>query len=134
MTEQQYRIIADRDKGHLPVYADVQTHTDRVTVEQYGQPTEYIVRIERPVPTTGCPRCEGRGGLLNTHGEDSDCPRCGGAGSEHPSVPTREQIAEMLFHAEYSDTDRWDLVREHGREPYLCMADAVLNLLNGADR
>lgn len=36
--------------------------------------------IQVPVSLIDCPRCDGRGGLLNTHGEDSDCPRCGGSG------------------------------------------------------
>jgi hypothetical protein len=57
---------------------------------------------------------------------------------QHPSLPTREQIAALLYRAEYADVpnlDPWEAVREHGRTSYLAMADAVLTLLqNGADR
>lgn len=58
MTEQQqYRVIADRDKGDDPQWADIKTH-DRITYEYTnGGPArlDQVVRIERPVPTSDEP-------------------------------------------------------------------------------
>ena len=51
MTEQQYRVVADRDKGDDPQHTDVQAG-DRYTLEAVeGFPSDDpVVRIERPVP------------------------------------------------------------------------------------
>jgi hypothetical protein len=54
MSEPQYRVIADRDKGDDPTWNDVHGG-DRVTMTAGDISTfrsDQIVRIERPVPTT----------------------------------------------------------------------------------
>lgn len=140
MTEQQYRVIADRDKGDDPSRANIRVG-DRYTLQDTGDADDQLVRIERPVPTTDAP-----------HGEEveiegsffpvADLPHILGAHiralddagqrekqhwidhHEHPSLPTREQIAEAI---EPDPADRdWQTVLYAGR---------VLTLLQkGADR
>jgi len=54
MTDQQYRVIADRDKGDDPTWADV-SKGDRYLAEsrhEYDWDLDRILRIERPVPPT----------------------------------------------------------------------------------
>lgn len=92
MTGQQYRVIADRDKGDDP-YAEMREPGDRVT---YGNPAHIIVRIERPVPTEHC---------LGTHYHDSHLWSgkpgthywCKGYAAPDEILPTREQIAEAIW-------------------------------------
>lgn len=52
MTEQQYRVIADRDKGDDPTFADVD-EGDRYTAVSmpWDWEQDRVDRIERPVPT-----------------------------------------------------------------------------------
>lgn len=50
MTDQQYRIIADRDKGDDPRPQDVQDG-DRYVLDAPFLGDSRIVRIERPMPT-----------------------------------------------------------------------------------
>jgi len=126
MSEQQYRVIADKKKGDDP-YAEMREPGDRVT---YGNPAHIIVRIERPVPTEHC---------LGTHYHDSHLWTgkpgthywCKGYAAPDEILPTREQIAEVVldgFHAPDGDHPSWWI------NP-LATADAVLALLQkGADR
>lgn len=95
------------------------------------QLNRFADRIERPVPTAECTgdwRC---GAALHVHGCFEDHGECDSP-AEHPingvepSVPTREQIAEALHRSDESTSyDPFDYERG---------ADAVLTLLNGADR
>ncbi|PZE33974.1 hypothetical protein DEJ21_14085 [Curtobacterium sp. MCSS17_006] len=114
MTEQQqYRVIADRDKGDDPQWVDVKAR-DRYTADAAGRPSDddTVVRIERPVPTT-----------VVIH-ELVGLPL---PPDEPSSLPTREQIAEVIQRAD--QTARW------GENRYEVQADAVLALLQkGADR
>lgn len=92
MTEQQYRLIADRDKGDDPYKDDVR-EGDRVTSVAVLEGTmrtgqvllARIDRIERPVPTTDEPkRCE-------------QCDDFEPETHEHPSTPTRDEVADELI-------------------------------------
>lgn len=48
MVQQDYRVIADRDKGDNPSIADVR-RDDRVTYVEEAYGRQQIIRIERPV-------------------------------------------------------------------------------------
>lgn len=106
MTEQQqYRVIADRDKGDDPTWNDVHGG-DRVAMTAGDISTfmsDEIVRIERPVPTTDEPKhqvmClpidvyEASIGMLRLHGAEATADMLRDE-AEPPPLPTREQIAE----------------------------------------
>lgn len=107
MTEQQYRVIADRDKGDDPQWDDVEigdrvvttparmvggevTRTSsRTTMTAASAMTVDVLRIERQVPTTDEPKTK-REQIV------SDLAAMGQRMFSHPSVPTREQIADVL--------------------------------------
>lgn len=112
MTEQQYRVIADRDKGDDPQWDDVQIGDRYVGIAtERGTPLDPVVRIERPAPATGLPAPM----TLTAAEQDSYT-----AAMAEPSLPTREQIAEAIEDAIEVDIDT--------------AADAVLRLLEGGRR
>lgn len=121
---QQYRVIADRDKGDDPRDVEQRPGDRLIYSETVGVVLEgpILVRIERPVLPLHC--------LSTAHHEEHDwgggnwCPGFG-ASDERPSVPTRAQIADVL-----ADHYAWGRADEEDR----AAADAVLALLNGADR
>ncbi len=142
MTEQQYRVIADRDKGEDPQERDSRAG-DRLTfiaTESYGK---LLVRIERPAPPSelGVP-------LLLT---DVEADSFTAAMQDPPPMPlpTREQIAAAIAKSEDADywvdeianwEDREEWEREahaedrpcsayDDRDYYLSTADDVLALL-----
>lgn len=139
MTEQQqYRVIADRDKGDDPQWEDVR-YGDLVTTEHiYGADSApVLVRIERPVPTAGEPDWQIERNrtlvarLRDDHGavrermeEAADRIERLEAGTvAHP--PTREEIAEVVA--------RWRRDLDTGTGPEL--EDRLVALIqNGADR
>lgn len=129
MTEQQqYRVIADRDKGDNP-YAEMREPGDRVT---YGNPAHIIVRIERPVTTEHClSTAQHDGHEWAAHeGQPGTGYWCPGfdAADEHP--PTREQIADAIWKALPYEAQEAMLTTDADEA-----AEAVLALIqNGADR
>lgn len=163
MSEQHYRVIADRDKGDDPTWNDVHGG-DRVTMTAGDISTfrsDEIVRIERPVPTTDEPEDETQdlrtqvANLVPLSMLDGRDPRANVfevadeiisavLAAIAPTLPTREQIAAML------SAHRIAGVSGFGIESIACscnrtwvpaleyrehMADAVLALLQkGADR
>lgn len=110
MNEQQYRVIANRDKGDDPRHADVQPG-DRYTLEAVeGFP---VVRIERPVATEHClstahHAAHNWGANPNVDG-GVWCP--GFDASDElptPHLPTREQIAAVRVAQAHLVTDGHD--------------------------
>lgn len=101
MTEQQYRVIADRDKGDDPKVADI-CAGDRYTMQAERGPvfTDQVVRIERPVPNSDQPtsgRDEAWHAWPGTEYSEREPHKAlrdafnAGWDARHPSVPTREQ-------------------------------------------
>jgi hypothetical protein len=151
MNEQQYRVIADRDKGDDPQWRDV-SMGDRVVVT-WGRNQWEPARIERPVPTTDEPederveawhyvadhpvfkQCYSKeqpllDSMLDRLNDLADMERTLVELAPHP--PTREQVAEVLDAA-------FDDYRPYCSEAGHCIksnaADDVLALIqNGADR
>lgn len=106
MTEQQYRVIADRDKGDDMLAAiSALEDGDRVTYIYDTEPSDMIVRIERPVPNTdGEPHSAAAYRAYfasNVEGVNHSATafRAGWDAAQVliPSVPTREQFAEELI-------------------------------------
>jgi hypothetical protein len=148
MTDQQWTVVADRDKGDDPTIDDI-TVGDRYTMQAEAGAvfTDQVVRIERQVPTAEKPNTSASNLAIVDLGEASRCADVGldalidylgdlpRLPSPHP--PTREQIAEALY---LDDADHEDLswaseANLLTREAYLKNADAVLALIqNGADR
>lgn len=101
--QQEYRVIADRDKGDDPQWGQVESG-DRVW---FSGPRDDVDRIERPVPTTNepefgwdaCPSTAAHAAheWNVNEGEVGFGSRC--AGIAAPSLPTREQIAEVVAEA-----------------------------------
>lgn len=126
MTEQLYRVIADRDKGDDPTWADINTH-DRATYEYTnGGPAhvDQVIRIERPVSTTTS--------LEPMRLTDAEADSFHAAmQDQRPSVPTREQIAEALYENQFRGGyhAEWDRLVDDARDFWLSQADAVLALL-----
>ncbi|PZF11782.1 hypothetical protein [Curtobacterium sp. MCLR17_034] len=130
MTEtQQYRVVADRDKGDDP-HINYAQDGDLLAFRKGREfEPDYLVRIERPVPTEHClSTAQHDGHEWAAHeGQPGTGYWCPGfdAAEDHP--PTREQIAEVMQRAD--QTARW------GENRYEVQADAVLALFqNGADR
>lgn len=130
MTEQQWTVIADRDKGDDPSIDDVQKG-DRFTFEALDGTTDRLIRIERPMPVS-----ERRQALRQMAQEGQRLQQVQDAGRE---MPTREQIAEVLYRHEWpvevNPTPWNELDYASWQSEYLAAADAVLALIqNGADR
>lgn len=161
MTGQQHRVIADRDKGDdMDAAVAALEDGDRVTYIYDTEPPDQIVRIERPVQNTDEPTTVESvdhgftvedGWLVELTGQHT----CGGSSHEwpyahepgcgmvpigrvedllreHPSLPTRKQIAETLWTLDmglpWTPNPQW-------QAQYLERADAVLALLQKvADR
>lgn len=56
MSEQQYRVIADRDKGDDLSWHDVEPEDRYTSIKSDGPYPDPLMRIERPVPTTDEPQ------------------------------------------------------------------------------
>lgn len=128
MTEQQYRVVADWDKGDDPTRSMAKDGDLLVFRASEGGGLSKLVRIERPVPTADEPVQDGpltRGLEQSRRGETVDLGSFAQY-AEHPPVPTREQIADLIaLHYGWGKADEED--REAG--------DALLTLLQkGADR
>lgn len=150
MTEQQYRVTADRDKGDDPDHDDVR-EGDRVTTVAVVEGTiqtgrvlrARIDRIERPVV-----KCEHGRIVFYVEDNETRCVKCGvvisdGQPVERPPVPTREQIADYSeLRADLATMARQERTPDHwaiGRNQRtarsaLSAIDTLLALLNGADR
>lgn len=145
MTE-QYRVVADSDRGDDPDYAWVRPG-DRITyaVVEHRRSIQQgrLVRIERPVPTTD----EARRTLWDQiavliYEHDTTTRRGASSAADEvmravlaASTPaaTREQIAEAIYAVRAGSSKNWH--KSAFRDDYLAQADAVLALLeNGADR
>lgn len=144
MAEQQYRVIADRDKGDDPQEGTILVG-DRYTFESVsnewvGGDTDVLVRIERPAPTTDEPSeqwtpstAQVRSHYVFDQSNRWDAER--GAAFDRwltsvssPPPPTREQIAEVLRE---SDPEGAAEVVDF----YYTQADALLALIqNGTGR
>lgn len=153
MTEQQYRVIADRDKGDDPTKSMAQEGD--LLIFRMGKKGELsiLVRIERTVLTTDEPQSE----LSDVQYREADeawmwyadeaefhvhdvvqeqfIDGYLAALKAHPSShpPTREQIAEAIYTVRAGSDQNWH--KAAFRDDYLKEADAVLALLQkGADR
>jgi len=159
MSDQQYRVVADRDKGDDPRLTTPQDGDVMWWRALYGGAPRELVRIERPVPATHEPR---KPELVTLHLYRDTC--VGGlflSGREldrtlhehvealtirrdrlpSPHPPTREQVAEALWHVGRDECDHrlWNRVKDMPDAEFTqqCWqgADAVLALFqNGADR
>lgn len=87
MSEKQWRVVADRDKGDDPSVFDAEPGD--LVVYRMGEPdiALELVRIERPVPTTGLPDP-----MRLTDAEADSFHEAMHA----PHPPTREQIAAAI--------------------------------------
>jgi len=147
MTEQQYRVIADRDKGDdMDAAWWGQATGDRITEIVVGPGETRVDRIERQVPTTdesprrsfivtpNSDRYEAfdiEDALINSRSFLPEGVRV--QPSPHP--PTREQIAEAIRNSDWDSLGNWDAEPERIKDDYRKNADAVLALIqNGADR
>ena len=140
MTEQHYRVIADRDKGDDPQQSDIE-EADRVTYGFIGRGFEHgIVRIERPVPTTNEPpeadaTPDEAFELGEVHGYDKGYAD-GLAASPHP--PTREQMHTERPYDEPTDHEygAWetDALEEHALDILAVVSHRRALIQNGAER
>lgn len=139
MSKQQYRTIADRAKGDDPNWPDIEPGDRYVAIArdlETRSDDDQVIRIERQVPTTDKPFCDSCRGpyddaWLAMYGRHWDtCPNrvIATASSSHP--PTREQIAEVI--ATTPLPSGGTLLASSVQVEVV--ADAVLALLNGADR
>lgn len=112
MTEQQYHVIADRDKGDDPKWPDIEPGDRYVAIArdlETRSDDDQVVRIERPVPTTDEP--------------------------QKPSVPMREQIAvELIEKLRTTGSVPIDRVWSRWRELFREYDDAVLALIQKEDK
>lgn len=141
MAEQQYRVIADRDKGDDP-REDAILVGDRYTFESVsnewvGGDSDPLVRIERSVPAEHCLSTAHHGGHEwgGYDGQAATGYWCEGfdASDEAPYPPTREQIAEAIAAELRTGNETAHSVQATRRVQQL--TDAVLALIqNGADR
>lgn len=122
MTEQQYRVVADRDKGDNPKSHDIE-NGDRYVLDGPYLSDMQILRIERPVPTEHC-LSTGHHDGHEWGGHDGQTGTgywCTGfdAADQHPSVPTREQIADAIEQDERVQTWHkiWAYVCENRPQP-----------------
>lgn len=126
MTEtQQYRVVADRDKGDDP-HINYAQDGDLLTFRKGREfEPDYLVRIERPVPTTD--------DWMYEHSDQCRCGSCPTLPASHP--PTREQIAEALTEA--ADEIERILVQERttlGMSVQDWLRQRAALIQNGADR
>lgn len=125
-SRKQYRVIADREKGDDPRWADAQSG-DRFTHVGILGGESRLVRIERPVPTADT-RSQ-----MERDSDALDELRRTPVPVESPSLPTREQIAEVIYTERAGSSQNWH--KAAFRDDYLKEADAVLALLQkGFDR
>lgn len=153
MTEQQYRVHAcDSTEPH-------EAHQFRGTYQKRSLPGVEITEtfqcegIERPVPTTDeQPRtgvstdrlrdmADLLDGLLNRATLRQAADELDRLRSQHPSVPTHEQIAEAIAESRRDRNDanpkasHWPKMLEYIKNEYRADADAVLALIQkGTDR
>lgn len=153
MSEQQWRVIADRDKGDDPKIGDAEDGDLLAFRKGREFETDYLVRIERPVPTADehepidtlnlgyyRTRVQCSCGRSWWFGEHEGDPTHDEAKIEHeqpsPHPPTREQIALAIAFATDGMTEKaWANASQDYCDEMLAGADAVLALIqNGADR
>ncbi|MDF2895749.1 MAG: hypothetical protein K0Q46_2535 [Rhodococcus erythropolis] len=127
MTGQDYRVIADRDNGDNPSWHDVAPEDRYTSIKSDGPYPDPLMRIERPVPIADA-RSQ-----MERDSDALDELRRTPVPVEHPSLPTREQIAEAIAAELRTGNETAHSVQATRRVQGI--TDAVFALLQkGADR
>jgi hypothetical protein len=139
MSEKQWRVIADRDKGDDPQVSDLNNGDRATVIVMNDDPADdKVVRIERPVPTEHCLSTAHHDG--HEWGAHESQPGtgywCPGFDATEAHPPTREQIAEAVeaVAEAYAPVRDWDTELMYPDDTWDALVALHALIQNGADR